>query len=45
MLDAADSSISCKLAEPVQELIKLIFDVNLMKKVMLEFEVSMHPTI
>jgi hypothetical protein len=35
-------SIPCKLAPPVQELIQLIFDVNLMKQVMLEFEVGMH---
>jgi hypothetical protein len=31
----------CKLAPPVQELVQLIFDVNLMKQVMLEFEVGM----
>uniref|UniRef100_A0A2Z5U1X2 Poly [ADP-ribose] polymerase n=1 Tax=Reticulitermes speratus TaxID=60591 RepID=A0A2Z5U1X2_9NEOP len=41
LLDAANSSISCKLALPVQELIKLIFDVNLMKRVMLEFELDL----
>jgi len=40
-LDVANFSIPCKLAEPVQELVKLIFDVKLMKKVMMEFEVSM----
>ena len=44
-MDAADSGISCKLAVPVQELIKLIFDVKLMKQVMLEFEVSRQPSI
>jgi len=45
LLDAANSSISCKLAAPVQELIKLLFDVKLMREVMLEFEVSMQPSI
>lgn len=28
-----------KLPQPVQGLVKIIFDVNIMKKVMLEFEV------
>jgi hypothetical protein len=32
----------CKLAPPLQKLVQLIFDVNLMKQVMLEFEVGMH---
>lgn len=35
-----DSDVSSKLAKPVQELIQLIFDVNEMKKVMLEFELD-----
>jgi hypothetical protein len=41
-LHAEHPGISCKLAPPVQELIQLMFDVNLMKQVMLEFEVGMH---
>jgi hypothetical protein len=40
LLQAGSSSISCKLAPPVQELVQLIFDVNLMEQVMMEFEVS-----
>jgi hypothetical protein len=40
-LNAAHPGSSCKLAPPIQELIQLIFDVNLMKQVMLEFEVGM----
>lgn len=35
-----DSNQPSKLAKPVQDLIKMIFDVNTMKQVMLEFEVS-----
>lgn len=33
------NDVSSSLEKPVQDLIKLIFDVNSMKKVMLEFEV------
>lgn len=36
------SNIPCKLPEPVQKLIRLLFDVESMKKVMYEFEVSYH---
>lgn len=36
------SNIPCKLPEPVQRLIRLLFDVESMKKVMCEFEVSYH---
>lgn len=37
----AESNIKSKLAEPVQKLIKLLFDVNEMKKTMLEFHLDM----
>jgi hypothetical protein len=40
LLQAGKSSDSCKLPPPVQELMQLIFDVNLMKQVMMEFEVG-----
>ncbi|PNF21175.1 Poly [ADP-ribose] polymerase [Cryptotermes secundus] len=40
-LNAEHPSSSCKLAPPVQQLIQLIFDVNLMKQVMLEFELDL----
>ena len=36
-----ESSIESKLKKPVQDLIKLIFDVDTMKKVMMEFELDM----
>ncbi|GAB0091469.1 Poly [Sergentomyia squamirostris] len=36
-----ESSIPSKLQPPVQKLIKKIFDINAMKKVMLEFELDM----
>ena len=35
-----ESEISSKLKKPVQDLIKLIFDVNAMKQVMKEFEID-----
>lgn len=44
-LNAEHPSSSCKLAPPVQQLIQLIFDVNLMKQVMLEFEVGMPSSV
>lgn len=34
------SNKACKLPDPVQRLIRLLFDVESMKKVMYEFEVS-----
>jgi hypothetical protein len=37
---AADPGVPCKLSPPIQQLVQLIFDVNLMKQVMLEFEVG-----
>lgn len=36
-----ESSIKSKLSPPVQDLIKLIFDVNMMKQMMLEFDLDM----
>ncbi|PSN54639.1 Poly [ADP-ribose] polymerase [Blattella germanica] len=36
---AGDDSINSKLAKPVQELVSLLFDVDTMKKVMMEFEI------
>lgn len=36
-----ESNIKSKLAEPVQNLIKLLFDVDVMKKMMLEFDLDM----
>lgn len=36
-----ESNVKSKLAEPVQNLIKLLFDVNEMKKTMLEFHLDM----
>lgn len=36
-----ESSIKSKLAPPVQDLIKLLFDVNMMKQMMLEFDLDM----
>lgn len=36
-----ESDIPSKLAAPVQNLIKMIFDINAMKKVMLEYELDM----
>lgn len=36
-----DSDIKSNLKEPIQDLMRLIFDVNEMKKVMLEFELDM----
>ena len=36
-----DGTVESKLSLPVQDLIKFIFDVNSMKKVMLEFELDM----
>lgn len=38
-LKIEESSEPSKLAKPVQDLVKLIFDISSMKKVMLEFEV------
>lgn len=35
-----DNQVPSKLAEPVQKLIKMIFDINAMKQVMLEFELD-----
>lgn len=35
-----DPSVPSKLKVPVQELVKLIFDVNTMKKLMMEFELD-----
>lgn len=35
-----ESSVSSKLLPPVQDLIKLIFNVDMMKKVMMEYEVG-----
>ncbi|XP_024936597.1 poly [ADP-ribose] polymerase isoform X2 [Cephus cinctus] len=35
-----DSNIKSNLKQPVQDLLRLIFDVNLMKKVMREFEID-----
>ncbi|XP_057321273.1 poly [ADP-ribose] polymerase-like [Microplitis mediator] len=35
-----ESNIESKLKKPVQDLIRLIFDVNIMKKVMKEFEID-----
>ncbi|VVC30258.1 BRCT domain,Poly(ADP-ribose) polymerase, regulatory domain,WGR domain,PADR1 domain,Poly(ADP-ribose) [Cinara cedri] len=35
------NSIPCKLSEPVQHLIRLLFDVESMKKVMYEFELDL----
>lgn len=35
-----DNQIPSKLAEPVQNLIKMIFDINAMKQVMMEFELD-----
>lgn len=37
----ASSGTKSKLAKPVQELIKMIFDVESMKKAMVEFEVRL----
>lgn len=37
----ATAGTKSKLAKPVQELIKTIFDVESMKKAMVEFEVSL----
>lgn len=39
-LDKFDSNIESKLKKPVQELIRLIFDVDIMKKVMAEYELD-----
>ncbi|EZA56984.1 Poly [ADP-ribose] polymerase [Ooceraea biroi] len=36
-----DSDIKSNLQKPIQDLMRLIFDVNEMKKVMLEFEIDM----
>jgi len=36
-----DSDIKSNLQKPIQELMRLIFDVNEMRKVMLEFEIDM----
>lgn len=36
-----ESNVKSKLAQPVQNLIKLLFDVNEMKKMMLEFQLDM----
>ncbi|KAG5315729.1 PARP polymerase, partial [Acromyrmex insinuator] len=36
-----DSDIKSNLQKPIQDLIRLIFDVNEMKKVMLEFEIDL----
>lgn len=36
-LDSSD--VKSKLLEPIQNLVKMLFDVNTMKKAMLEFEV------
>uniref|UniRef100_A0A1L8DH70 Poly [ADP-ribose] polymerase n=1 Tax=Nyssomyia neivai TaxID=330878 RepID=A0A1L8DH70_9DIPT len=36
-----ESSIPSKLSVPVQSIIKMIFDINAMKKVMLEYELDM----
>ncbi|PIK37446.1 putative poly [Apostichopus japonicus] len=36
-----DSGSSSKLAKPIQELIKLIFDIEQLKKTMMEFEIDM----
>lgn len=38
--ESLDSDIKSNLKKPVQDLIKLIFDVNLMKKVMMEYELD-----
>lgn len=37
-----DSSIKSNLKEPIQNLIKMLFDVDTMKKAMLEFEVCLY---
>ncbi|XP_044004098.1 poly [ADP-ribose] polymerase-like [Aphidius gifuensis] len=39
-LSKVDSNIESKLKKPVQELIRLIFDVDIMKKVMAEYELD-----
>lgn len=39
--ELAKSSVKSKLVAPVQELIKLLFDVNVMKQMMLEFDLDM----
>ena len=36
-----DSAVDSKLKKPVQDLMRLIFDVGAMKKAMLEFEIDM----
>ncbi|KAJ9595723.1 hypothetical protein L9F63_013086 [Diploptera punctata] len=38
---AGDESVSCTLPESVQKLVQLIFDVEIMKKVMMEFELDL----
>ncbi|XP_014212183.1 poly [ADP-ribose] polymerase [Copidosoma floridanum] len=40
-LDLLESNVESKLKKPVQDLIRLIFDVNTMKKAMLEYEIDM----
>lgn len=40
MRKLTENKIESKLQKPVQELIKLIFDVDMMKKVMLEFDLD-----
>lgn len=37
----AESNIKSTLSTPVQDLIKLLFDVNMMKQMMLEFDLDM----
>lgn len=37
----SESSLQSKLSDPVKDLIKMIFDVDIMKKVMKEFELDM----
>lgn len=40
-VDLLNSNIESKLKQPVQDLMRLIFDVNSMKKAMLEYEIDM----
>ncbi|XP_063974241.1 poly [ADP-ribose] polymerase isoform X2 [Diachasmimorpha longicaudata] len=39
-IESLESEIKSKLKKPVQDLVKLIFDINLMKKVMKEYELD-----
>lgn len=37
---SSESNYESKLSKPLQELIRMIFDVDIMRKVMMEFEVN-----